>query len=105
MRYGPTDEFWVVTDPTPHSEMIDILFQTSLQNLALQFKGGLTMDRHPTIFTDKAEAEVEAFGRMVAMRASAAIARRVAEGKPLKGAHRIEVLDGDGKVLFEADLE
>ncbi|MBI2931107.1 MAG: hypothetical protein HYY16_05610 [Planctomycetes bacterium] len=104
MRYGPDDKFWVVTDPTPESEAADILFQASLKDLELQFKGGLTMDQHPTLFTEKAEAEVEAYGRMVAMRASRAIARRVAEGKPLNGANRIEVLDGNGKVLFEAEL-
>jgi hypothetical protein len=38
------------------------------------------------------------------MRASQVIARRAAEGKPLQGAHRIEVLDGNGKFLFESDL-
>jgi hypothetical protein len=103
MRYGPDDKFWVVTNPTPESETADILFQASLKDLELQFKGGLTMDQHPTLFTEK--AEIEAYGRMVAMRASRAIARRVAEGKPLKGAHRIEVLDENGKVIFDADLK
>jgi len=39
------------------------------------------------------------------MRASRVISRRAAEGNPLKGAHRVEILDGDGKVLFEADLQ
>ena len=105
MRYGPDDRFWVVTDPTPESETADILFQASLKDLELQFKGGLTVAQHPTLFTEKAEAEIEAYGRMVAMRASRAIARRVAEGQPLKGTNRIEVLDGNGKVLFEAELK
>lgn len=104
MRYGPEDKFWVVTDPTPESETADILFQASLADLERQLKGGLTMAQHPTLFTEKAEAEIEAYGRLVAMRASLAIAQRAAEGKPLEGAHRIEVLDGNGKVLFEADL-
>lgn len=105
MRFGPDDKFWVVTDPTPESETADILFQASLKDLELQFKGGLTMAQHPTLFTEEAEAKVEACGRMVAMRASQVIARRATEGKPLDGAHRIEVLDGNGKVLFEADLK
>jgi hypothetical protein len=104
MRYGPDDKFWVVVDPTPVSETADILFQASLKDLELQFKGGLTMVQHPTLFTEKAEAEIEAYGRLVAMRASRVIAQQAAEGKPLQGAHRIEVLDGNGKVLFEADL-
>jgi hypothetical protein len=104
MRFGPEDKFWVVTDPTPESETADILFQASLKDLELQFKGGLTMAQHPTLFTEQAEAKIEAYGRLVAMRASYAIAQRAAEGKPLEGAHQIEVLDGNGKVLFEADL-
>jgi hypothetical protein len=41
------------------------------------------MDDHPTLFTDEREAEIEAYGRLVAMR---------------------EVLNGDGDVLFESDL-
>ncbi len=105
MRFGPGDTLWLVTDPRPTSELGDILSETTMEDLYLQFRGGLTMDRRPTLFTEKAEAEIEAYGRMVAMRASAVIARRAAEGKPLKGAHRIEVLDGDGKILFEADLQ
>lgn len=104
MRFGPDEKMWVVTDPCPHSEMADILFQASLRDLELQFKGGLAMSRNPTLFTEKAEAKIEAYGRMVAMRASRAIAQRAAEGKPLDGAHRIEILDGNGKVLFEAEL-
>ncbi|MFQ5845799.1 MAG: hypothetical protein ACE5JG_12520, partial [Planctomycetota bacterium] len=91
-------------DPTPESEMGDILFEASLRGLELQFKGGLTMAQNPTMFTEKAEAEIEAYGRLVAMRASRVIAQQAAEGKPLESAHRIEVLDANGKVLFEADL-
>jgi hypothetical protein len=62
------DKFWVVTDPTPESTMGDICFEASVAQLALQFKGGLSMDRRPTIFTEKTEAEIEAYGRLVAMR-------------------------------------
>lgn len=93
-----------MTDPTPESELGDILFQASLRDLDLQFKGGLIMAQTPTLFTEKADAEVEAYARLVAMRASRAIARRAAEGKPLAGAHRIEVLDANGKLLFDANL-
>ena len=57
------------------------------------------------IFTDKAEAEIEAYEQLVAMRASQAIVRRVATGKLLEGAYRIELLDADGKIVFEADLD
>ena len=60
--------------------------------------------QHPTLFTDRAEAEVEARGRLVAMRAAQAIARRVAEGKSLQDAQRIVLHSENGEVLFEASL-
>ncbi|MBU1951126.1 MAG: hypothetical protein KJ927_20610 [Candidatus Eisenbacteria bacterium] len=66
MKYGVDDRFWLVVDPGPESEEADILFEASLRSLDLQFKGGLTMDRNPTLFTDRKEAEIEAFGRLMA---------------------------------------
>ena len=60
MRFGPDDPFWVVVDPTKISTFADILFETTIRGLELQFKGGLTAAENPTVFTDKAEAEVEA---------------------------------------------
>lgn len=103
MRYGPDDRFWVVTDPTPASEMVDICFGASLRDLERQFRGGLTCEQNPTLFSDHREAEIEAYGRLVAMRAARAIARR-GSGEALQRAVRVEVLDGDGNLLFEADL-
>jgi hypothetical protein len=102
MRYGPDDQFWVVTDPGPESTQGDILFRASLRELMRQFAGGLTMDEHPTLFTDEHEAEIEAFGRLTAMRAAQAIAR--SGTSKLANATRIELLDGEGKVLFESEL-
>ena len=104
MRFGPDDTFWVVTDATPESKMADVCFQTSLRGLELQFRGGLTMATKPTLFTEEAEARIEAYGRLVAMRASQVIARLAVDGKALNLADRLEILDGDGKILLEADL-
>jgi hypothetical protein len=65
MRIDPDDTFWVVTDPTPESELVDILFECTLHRLELQFLGGLRTDRdHPTIFTDYNEARAEAALRL-----------------------------------------
>ncbi len=75
MRYGPDDKFWVVTDPTPESEIADICFETTLRGLELQFKGGLTVAQNPTMFTDREEAEHEADLRLSAMNASQEIVR------------------------------
>jgi hypothetical protein len=104
MRFGPDDPFFVVTDPTPESRMEDIVFRASLRQIELQFRGGLTMDRNPTLFTDEREARVEAYGRLVAMRASQSIASRLRFDPNVEVPERIEVCDGEGNVLFEADL-
>ena len=103
MRFGPDDDFWVVVDPTPESQLEDVVFRATLRRLELQFKGGLTMDRNPTLFTDEKEAKVEAFGRLTAMRASRAIGERLQAGRN-DVPDRIEILDGEGNLLFEADL-
>ena len=104
MRIGPRDKFWMVIDPTADSVMADICFETTLEGFVLQLKGGLTMDRHPTIFTNETEADVNAFGRLVAMLAYEAIARQENAGVFL-GADRILVLDEDGEVLFESKIK
>lgn len=102
MRYGADDTLWVVTDPRGlESRIEDILFETSLRGLGLQFQGGLTMDDNPTIFTDEREADIEAQGRLMALRAAHAIAR---SGAKVQDVTRIELIDADGKVVFEAKL-
>ena len=103
MRYGPDDKLWVVTDPHTDSTLGDIMFEASLRQLMLQFKGGLTMDDHPTLFTDQREAEIEAYGRMTAMRASQAIAAS-GVGTKLQDVARLELRGPDGDLLFEADI-
>lgn len=103
MRYGPQEKFWVVVDPTEHSTLEDIVFQASLKDLELQFKGGLTIEQNPTLFTEHREAEIEAYGRLTALRATKAIARSEA-GSKLQNAPRLEIYDADGTVLFETDL-
>ena len=103
MRYGPNDKFWVVVDPTPDSTMEDILFQASLKDLDLQFKGGLKIEENPTLFTDEQEAKYEAFGRITAMRAGQAILRAGREN-PDTRIDRIEIYGADGKLVFEANL-
>ena len=104
MRFDPDTKFWVTTNPGPESELSDIVFECSLRGLERQFKGGLTMAENPTLFTDKREAEIEGYGRLLAARAARAIMRR-GPGSRAKEVTRIGLLDGDGKLLFEADLE
>jgi len=105
MGFGPRDcGLWRVVRLTEQSEPGDLMPQISFADLDLQFKGGLRIDQNPTLFTERKKAEVEAFGRMTAMRAARAVAAQVAAGKLQPGAHRLEVFDGEGKLLFDADL-
>ena len=104
MRLGPDDKFWLVLDPTPLSTLADILFETTLRGLELQFKGGLTAAENPMIFTDKAEAEREAHGRLLTLLAAGALGRQIALGKVVTEAHRVVLLDGQGAVVLEAEL-
>ncbi|MBD3337215.1 MAG: hypothetical protein GF355_17010 [Candidatus Eisenbacteria bacterium] len=101
MRFGQRDEFWLVIDPKPESEIEDIMGEVSLHDLALQLKGGLTMAENPTIFTDEHEAYIEGHGRLMALRAAEAIARSEARFQDVT---RLELLDADGKVVFETEL-
>jgi len=103
MRYGPDDKFWVVTDPRNECELGDIIFQASLRDLDLQFKGGLQIEENPTLFTDEKEARYEAYGRLTAMRARQAILRAGREN-PGTRIDRVEIYGEDGSLVFEADL-
>ena len=103
MRYGPDDRFWVVTDATPESELGDVLFESTLRGLELQFKGGLSMDRNPTIFGRREEAKAEARNRLLAVQAMRAILD-CSGGAALDGARRVELRDAKGKLLFGTAL-
>ena len=54
------EKFWVVTLPKPESVLEDILFETDIKGLALQFRGGLREEDIHAVFTDKPEAAKEA---------------------------------------------
>ncbi len=104
MRIGPDEKLWVVVDPKPTSTEADMCFRASLRDLELQFRGGLTMAENPTLFTDEREAKMEAYGRLTAMRVAQHIVRCAAEGRPLEGATRVEIIGPDGQVVFAADI-
>lgn len=63
---GPHDQFWLVTDATRDSVLADVLLRTTLNRLAMMFRGGLSMDDHPTIYLDRADA-IEEAGKRLAM--------------------------------------
>ena len=53
-------KFWIVTSPRPESVLDDILFETDIKGLALQFRGGLREEDIHAVFTEKPEASKEA---------------------------------------------
>ena len=104
MRYGPDDKFWMVTDPTPESEMGDICFETTLRSLALQLKGGLTIEQNPTIFTDHDAAVAEASRRHFAVRAlRAAMCEGGRAGDAWNHVRKVRFLAEDGSIIHEAE--
>ncbi len=103
MRLGTDTTVWIVVDPSPHSELADICFEGSLRKLELQFRGGLTCEQNPTLFTDRQEARIEAYGRLTAMRAAEAIAEQARAGI-LTGPCKVVIHGADGRVVFEAEV-
>lgn len=103
MRIGKTDKFWVVTDAKATSELADVLYETTLEGLERQFKGGLTCDENPAIFTDAAEAKAEAHARLAVAKAVAAM-RKSAEKGSFKNAALVQIKDEEGTTLFESQL-
>jgi hypothetical protein len=103
MRLEADTKVWVVVDPSPRSELADVCFECSLRKLELQFRGGLTCEQNPTVFTDREEAETEAFGRLTAMRAAEAIAAQARAGV-LAGPCKVVIHGADGRVVFEAEV-
>lgn len=45
--------FWVITKPTKHSTLIDILSNADMKRMELQFKGGLSESEIIGTFTTK----------------------------------------------------
>jgi hypothetical protein len=105
MRLDTDTPVWMVVDPTSlGSELTDCCVEVTLRKLELQFRGGLTCEQHPTLFADREEAEVEAFGRLTAARAAEAIAEQARKGVLAAGPCKVVIHGADGRVLFEAEV-
>ena len=59
---GVPETFWVVTKPTKDSELVDILFESDIYGMHLQFAGGLKRQDIVAIVNDKSKAEKIAKG-------------------------------------------
>lgn len=58
------EQFWLVTDASPVSELIDVMSKCSAEEFLLQVKGGLTASDHPTIYLDEETAKQDAVARI-----------------------------------------
>jgi hypothetical protein len=70
-QQGVIERFWVVTDPAPISEVVDILFECDVAGFIRQIKGGLSEQDHPTFHADRSSAEAYAVARLAAVRGCA----------------------------------
>lgn len=73
------DKFWVVTLPKPESVMDDILFETDIKGLALQFRGGLREEEIHAMFMEREPASKEAAKVFAAFMAYRAVIGRSAQ--------------------------
>jgi len=58
------EQVWIVTDPTPESEMVDILFPATAIEFIRQVKGGLTEAMNPAFYANEADAKRDASNRL-----------------------------------------
>jgi len=100
---GALDRFWVVTNPSPVSELTDILFETDALGFILQVRGGLSEDRRPRLHVDRAAAEADAAARLAVVRGLSAIATAKVPGDVAR-AELLRLLDAEGNVVFETEL-
>ncbi len=100
MRIGHQDRFYVVVDPTPECELADIFFACDFHDLELQIKGGLSHERRPAIFTERADGEREAERRLAAMKA----VQVMLETSETKIATKLQLLGPGGEVILDVDL-
>jgi hypothetical protein len=62
------DNFWVVRDPGPQSELVDVVFEmdvTRVGNYVLGAGPGTWEREHHTVFTEKDEAVAEGIRRLI----------------------------------------
>jgi hypothetical protein len=104
MRIDNTDRFWVVTDASPVSELGDVLFETTIEGLERQFKGGLSSDHNVTLFTDHKEAEAEAKKRLAVAKVVKAL-KIMVPTPAIENAATVEFKSKSGVTIFKANLK
>jgi hypothetical protein len=104
MRLDMTSKFWCVVDPGPDSSVTDILMQVTMTGFIGLIEGEhLSEADHPAIYDDAVSAELDAQARYFALRLRHAV-EKGATPEALRDAVRIQLRDGDGKILFDAKV-
>ena len=103
MSSGRIDKFWAVHDPSDFSTLDDIPFETTIESIILQAKGGLCVEERPRMFLDRESAEADALERLAVVRGLSAISGSQAVGDVAK-ATTLRLLDADGDVIFQAEI-
>jgi len=103
MSTGRIEKFWVVRNPSEVSTLDDIVFETTIESLILQAKGGLSVEERPRMHLDRQSAEADAFARIAVRRALSAMAGGRAVGD-VRSARKLHLLDAEGAVIFEAEI-
>ncbi len=70
------------------------------RKIELQFRGGLTAQENPTLFTEEAEAKAEATRRLAAKKAIESAIWAVGR----TGVAAVQLVDGEGKVVFKQQI-
>jgi len=79
---GMPERFWIVTSPTPVSELGDCCFVCSFKQFALQIRGGLEVDSIIGIYADGETAKATATKLIEAMTAEPSDADKVIHPSP-----------------------
>ncbi|MGQ0723264.1 MAG: hypothetical protein ACT4PE_17085 [Candidatus Eiseniibacteriota bacterium] len=101
MRFRTHDRFWGVVNPTPNSILSDVVFESSLAGLKLQFDGGLSLDAEPTLYDTEEAARRDATARLLAAKLARGIA---ATPHDLSHVRKAQLFDREGRLQAEIEV-
>ena len=96
------ERLFLVKDPEPTSDVEDILTEVTTLGLLWQFRNNVEDEDHPALYGSREEAELDARGRILVLRAREALAG--ADQVALERAARIEIRGADGALLFAVQV-
>ena len=92
------ERLFLVKDPEATSDVEDILTEVTVLGLLWRARNNLDDEERPALYLTREEAELDARGRILVLRAREALAG--ADQVALERAARIEIRGADGALLF-----